>query len=158
MIFNINLPKLPSQYGEVSVMKLKELKNAFTKARTLAFCGHTWWRKPGIPRKTTDLVRTTTTLPHADTGIRMGCSCGECFNHCAIQAQLRYPGRTHRRMDNGSSPIFKLTFSSGWLINVLHTCKNEEYPFKNKVDIFHIVSPRKDLITSNREKVETSII
>ena len=46
----------------------KELINAFSKARMLAFCGHTWWRKPENQGKTTDLGRATTTLPHADTG------------------------------------------------------------------------------------------
>ena len=36
----------------------------------LALCGHTWWRKPAKPGKTTDLGQATTTLPHADTRIR----------------------------------------------------------------------------------------
>ena len=50
---------------------LKELIDAFLKARLLALCGHTWWRKPENPGKTIDLGRKTTTiLPHADTGIR----------------------------------------------------------------------------------------
>ena len=56
----------------------------------LAFCGHTWWRKPENPGKTTDLGRATTTLPHADTGIRsrIAAVASECTNHCAIQAHF----------------------------------------------------------------------
>ena len=54
----------------------------------LAFCGHTWWKKPENPGKTTDLGRATTTLPHADTEIRsrVAAVASECTNHCAIQA------------------------------------------------------------------------
>ena len=56
----------------------------------LAFCDHTWWRKPENSGKTTDLRRATTTLPHDDTGIRswIATLASECFNHCAIQAPL----------------------------------------------------------------------
>ena len=55
------------------------------------FCGHTWW-KPENLGKTTDLGRATTTLPHADTGIRsrVAAVASECANHCAIQAPEVY--------------------------------------------------------------------
>ena len=49
--------------------KFEELQEGFSKARMLVFCGHTWWRKLENPGKTTNLGQTTTTLPHADTGI-----------------------------------------------------------------------------------------
>ena len=62
--------------------------DAISKARMLAFCGHTWWRKLKNPGKTTDLGRATTTLPHADTGIqsRVAAVASKCVNHCTIQA------------------------------------------------------------------------
>ena len=57
----------------------------------LAFCGHTWWRKPENPGETTDFRRATTTLPHAGTRTRsrVAAVSSECINHCIIQA-LRY--------------------------------------------------------------------
>ena len=67
---------------------LRKLKDAFSKVRMLAFCSHTRWRKPENLGKNTDLGRATTTLPHADTGIRslVAAVASECLKHCAIQA------------------------------------------------------------------------
>ena len=46
--------------------------------------------KTGEPGETTNLGRATTTLPHADTGIRAWVTAvaSECFNQCAIQALI----------------------------------------------------------------------
>ena len=61
---------------------------AFSNTRMLASCGHTWWRKPENPGKITDLGRATTSLLHADTGIRslIAAVASECFNNRVIQA------------------------------------------------------------------------
>ena len=62
--------------------------NLFLKARMLALCGPTWWRKPENPGKTTEPGRATTTLPHALTRIRtrIAVVTSECVIHYAIQA------------------------------------------------------------------------
>ena len=67
--------------------KLIELIDTFLKARMLASCGQTWWRKPENPEKTTDLGLATTTLSHALTRIRTRTAevTSECVIHYAIQ-------------------------------------------------------------------------
>ena len=52
-----------------SIIQKAELIYAFLKARMLALCGQTWWRKPENPGKTTEPGPATTTLTHALTTI-----------------------------------------------------------------------------------------
>ena len=68
--------------------KIIELLYAFLKARMLALCGQTWWRKQEDAGKTTEPVRATTTLPHALTRIRTRIAevASECVIHYVTQA------------------------------------------------------------------------